>query len=772
MALFSIPNRPGRDADNTIAKKSNTVAKKAPTTIKGGGGLMERISTIKAMVEKNLGQMSDDYIIIQDEEVLHEYIDRAIRVGEIAIDTETTGLDPLSDTLVGISIYTEGKKAAYIPVHHKSYITMLEVDGQLKSDVIGKEFQRLAFPKMITDWFNAPFDIRFLKSGIGVDLSDTDIWDTSIGSRCLNENEPQKGLKALHLKYVRNGEGDAFKFDALFSGITFDLVPIKSGYIYAAHDAEITWQYKKYQEPYLNADNEVCQKYGLQDVAWVFHNIEMPIVPVVVAMEDTGVKFDFEYNQLLKDKYHALLEEREANFIKLCDDLYSKEIQKYRDEQGYACKLDNPINVKSPAQLAILLYDIMGCKLFYDKKKKQETRSTSEEALSGLDNSISKAILEYREFSTIVSTFIDKLPECVNPKDGRIHCKFNQYGADTGRFSSSDPNLQNIPSHITDIRKMFVATDDYVMMSSDFSQQEPKALAALCAKQGDNQMLDVFLAGKDLYSEIASKAFHVPYEECREFRPDGTTNKQGKERRSQAKSILLGVLYGRGDDSIAEQLGCTKQEATKIKQSVFEGFPAIKEFEQNSIRMANEVGYVTTVCGRKRRLPSMMLPDFEICYKDGVAPDLDVLDFDSMPNPEVPEDVQRRWLTKLKNTPFRDKYKVFKAAEAEGLTIIDHTKEKDTTKVVNARVQGSAADLTKLAMIDLYRNERLKELGFKLLIPVHDEIIAECPEQNLKECSHLLADTMCKAAEKILGMPIKCDVACSREWYGDEINVE
>ena len=274
------------------------------------------------------------------------------------------------------------------------------------------------------------------------------------------------------------------------------------------------------------------------------------------------------------------------------------------------------------------------------------------------------------------------------------------------------------------------------------------------------------MAGKDLYVEIASKAFHKSYDECKEFRPDGTTNKEGKERRSQAKTILLGVLYGRGVDSIAEQLGTTSKEAQQIKDSVFKGFPAIQKFEQDSIQMSKDLGYVTTVCGRKRRLPSMMLPDYEVVWKDGVAPDDDPLSFDTEVSTDVPESLARKWIQRVRNAPFMKKRQVFEAANEEGLWIVDHTRDKDTTKVVNARIQGSAADLTKAAMIELNRHQRLRELGFRMLIPVHDEIIAECPEVNAKECSELLAQVMSQAAEKILKMPIKCDVEITKSWYG------
>ena len=325
---------------------------------------------------------------------------------------------------------------------------------------------------------------------------------------------------------------------------------------------------------------------------------------------------------------------------------------------------------------------------------------------------------------------------------------------------------------------MFIASPGYVLMSSDFSQQEPKCLAALCRKHGDDQMYNTFMEGKDLYSEIASKAFNKPYEECKEFNADGTTNKEGKERRTQAKSILLGVLYGRGENSIAEQLNCTVKKAKLIKESVFRGFPAIKQFEEDSLLMGEELGYVTTVCGRKRRLPDLQLNEYEFSWKDGAPPDDDLLDFSGMNEPEytdaeVPEDIVRRYTRRLHECRWNEKYKVVQAAAQDGIRIIDNGgKIADATRqTVNSRIQGSAADLTKLAMIELNNNERLKELGFKLLIPVHDEVICECPEENVKECSQLLAETMSKAAEQILEMPIKCDVAITKQWYGEEIHV-
>lgn len=281
------------------------------------------------------------------------------------------------------------------------------------------------------------------------------------------------------------------------------------------------------------------------------------------------------------------------------------------------------------------------------------------------------------------------------------------------------------------------------------------------------------MQGKDLYSEIASKAFNRTYEECREFNADGSTNKEGKERRTQAKSILLGVLYGRGTASIGEQLGCTTEKAQQIKDSVFRGFPAIKQFENDSLNMAKEIGYVTTVCGRKRRLPDLQLDEFEFKWKNGQCPYDDPLDFSMTGNIDIPYEKEQYYLNKLSKVRFKDKVKVFNEAEKEGIRIIDNGKKiaDASRQCVNARIQGSAADLTKLAMIKLQKSDELKELGFRMLIPVHDEIIAECPEPNAKDCAQLLAEIMSKAAEEILEMPIKCDVSITKCWYGDEIKL-
>lgn len=305
------------------------------------------------------------------------------------------------------------------------------------------------------------------------------------------------------------------------------------------------------------------------------------------------------------------------------------------------------------------------------------------------------------------------------------------------------------------------------------SQQEPSCMASFCKEMGYDKLYNVRLNGGDLYSAVASASYKRAYEDCVEFNPDGSKNPEGKKYRNLAKPVLLGILYGRGDKSVAEGMGITLDEAKQLKANLYKKYPEIMIFEQKSLEMGEDLGYVTTICGRKRRLPDLQLDEYEFKWIDAPKSD-DVLDFDGEVNDEVPDEICNKYWKKLKHCKFGQKRKIFQEAnEKDGIWIIDNGgKIADATRqCVNARIQGSAADLTKLAMIDLANNEELKKLGFRMLVPVHDEIIAECPEENAKECSRLLAEVMSKAAEKILSMPFKCDVELTKEWYGEKIEL-
>jgi len=252
MALFEVPKRPGRNQDSKLITKTKSI-KKSNTVIRSGNGLLGRISEIKATVEKNLGQYANDYVVIQNENQLQDYFQKCIYNHVISIDTETTGLDPILDKIVGLCIYTPEEPAAYVPINHISYVTGMRVEDQLDEKQVGTLLQEVVNSKIDIIMFNAKFDIRVIRNQLDVkDIYCT--WDGYLAGRLMNENEPSGGLKALHKKYVLDGKGDAFSFDELFKGIGFDHIPINVGYLYAAHDAIITYELYQYQKQYLYYD--------------------------------------------------------------------------------------------------------------------------------------------------------------------------------------------------------------------------------------------------------------------------------------------------------------------------------------------------------------------------------------------------------------------------------------------------------------------------------------------------------------------------------------
>lgn len=463
MPLIDIKRKTTKDSAVALIQKGNAKPKSVPTTVKGGG-ILAVVNNAKRTVEERLGHLKDEYIIIRDKETLERYIQKSIENDVIAIDTETTGLDPIDNDIVGVCLYTPNEKACYVPINHISYITHERVSNQLTSTEVGEILSKLKNTKVIM--FNADFDIRVLRNQCNCYL--TCYWDCYLACRCMNENEKANGLKQLHSKYVLKGKENEFSFGNLFKGVTFDLVPIDTAYIYAAHDAIDTYELYEFQKQYLYYDETKPHedRNGMNGVSWVFFNLEMPCVDVVATMEDNGVALDLDYSDELAKKYHSLLDAKE---LEIRDELkkYDKLLTEYKTTH-HESKISSEINISSPTQLAILFYDILQVGVIDEKNP----RGTGEEILKQIDLPISKLILEFRGLDKLVGTYIDKLPACRSKRDGRIHARFNQYGADTGRFSSNEPNLQNIPSKNHDIRKMFKATDGYVLMSSDFSQQE------------------------------------------------------------------------------------------------------------------------------------------------------------------------------------------------------------------------------------------------------------------------------------------------------------
>lgn len=319
---------------------------------------------------------------------------------------------------------------------------------------------------------------------------------------------------------------------------------------------------------------------------------------------------------------------------------------------------------------------------------------------------------------------------------------------------------------------MFRGRDGFVLISSDFSQQEPRTLAHM---SHDEHLIQAYIDGKDIYAWIAEKIYKVPYEECKEFRPDGTKNPEGAKRRSSVKSIILGIMYGRGAKAIAEQLNCSTKEAQKIVDTFYTEFPKVKKWMNDVLDHAHEYGYVETAWGRKRRLPDVQLEPYEFELMAGGPSTFDPLSWEEdQGEAEVDPAVKKKYIKQLEKTwGGKEKRDIIMRAREEGIKITDNSgKIADAERqCVNSIIQGSAADMTKLAMIAINDNPRLKELDCHLLIQVHDEVICECPEENAKECAELLSSLMVGAAAEKIRVPMKCDAEVTRVWYGEPLEV-
>lgn len=769
--LFKMPERATKADDKKALAGGKR--KQASPVVKGGGtSISSKVAVAKQMSEKLLGHLREELLLIQQEEQLANYIDAAIENGELALDTETNGLDKITGEIAGVCLYTPGQKACYVPCGHRSYMTRMVLDNQVSKDFIKEQIQRAIDDGVKFILHNAKFDMHIMYWMIGVEIEP--YWDTFIASNLLNENEPHN-LKVLWTKYCKQDTESAeiAKFNTLFDGIEFNLIPLDVAYLYAANDAIMTYELYKFQEQFLVPDSPFCIQRGLVKVAELFHNIEMPLIKVVFDMERTGINLDMPYAEQLKQKYTEILEnakaiadEEIAKVQHLIDELSVHKPQLYK-------KLDRPVNIGSPTQLAILLYDVMG----FTSSDPSKPRGTGEEILKAMKNPICDAILEYRTVAKLMSTYIEALPALVNKKTGKLHASFNQYGAKTGRFSSSDPNLQNIPSKNKEIRKMFIPEEGYVLVGSDYSQQEPRCLAHM---SGDENMIQSYLDGKDIYATIASGIYRMPYEECLEFRPDGTVNPEGKKRRNSVKPVLLGIMYGRGASSIAEQMGISKKEAEKIISDFFVGFPKVGEFVTSSQENAREYGFVETAWGRKRRLPDMQLDEFEFTpIQSATSATFNPL-FDDDEEEEfdptfVPDEIYYKYTALLKRAWGKtQKDKIKAQAKEEGYVIKDNGGfiADAQRQCVNSIIQGSSADITKSALIKLYTDPELTRLGYKNLLTVHDEIIGMCPRENMKEVSERMSMVMINAAAEKISVPMKCDVEITERWYGDVISVD
>lgn len=616
--------------------------------------------------------IGNSFTLINTLATLEDSIQECLSAKYVVIKPFTCGNQPMIDDIIGIALSIENN-AFYIPINHIDYISKSKLDDQLTVEEIKVQLQKLSGTKIVMHDAN-----KYIRSlAYKIDVKFDCYWDTMIAAHMLNENE--KSFKSIDLcKKYKINDTTLPDFD-----ISIDLLPLNICK-YVAQNAKDIYNLFKFQYNYfVNTD-----KSDIKDVYKVFTEIEMPCLSAIIRMEDRGIEVDNDKYLELLSKYNKLLDESHKNCINYISN-YKREIASFT-KNG---KLSNPINLNSMDQVATILYDIL--------KLDNVNRGTDADTLKLLNNEFADNLLLYRKYSKLVGAFLQPLPKYI--VNNKVHTTFNQVAAVTGRFSSTNPNMQQIPAkgEAKELRQIFKAKDNYILISADFSAQEPRLTAQLSQ---DTRMLKVYNEDRDLYVEIASVIFNKKYEDCLEFHSDGTINVEGKQLRDKAKIIWLSIAYGIEPSGLSKLLNCTVKEAEQFKLKLLNNFIGLKGFEESSFKSAVKKGYVQTLWGRKRRFPELKQENSE--YE----------------------------LSRLKR------------------------------QVVNSIIQGSGADMTKKAIIIIDNDRKLKELGFELLLTIHDELIGQCPINNLQLCENRLKYLMNNCANDRVQVPIKSDIKSYINW--------
>jgi DNA polymerase I len=595
--------------------------------------------------------ISSKYRSLLTEEEIEKALAEAAKAGLVAVDTETTGLDTLSVDIVGVSLAWKEKEAVFIPFNQD-----LKKEKLLK---LLKPF--LENPKIKKGGQNSKYDWAVFKTH-GIEPQGF-AFDTMVESYLLDSSSRQHNLDAIALKHF---DYTKIPTEALIGSgkkqITMDLVPPEALTQYACEDADFTFRIHALFAPRL-------KKEGLEKL---YQEVELPLVMVLEDMERKGICVD---EKLLK----KLSDEAGEELGKL-----TKKIFKEAGEE---------FTIGSPQQLGKILFDKMQVhKIAGTRVKNTKTGYATDvdvlESLKGVP--IADMVLDFRMLSKLKNTYLDVLPTLVSPKDGRIHTSYNQTVAATGRLSSTDPNLQNIPIRSEfgrRIRGAFVPEDSkHVLISADYSQIELRVLAHIT---GDSNLIETFKNDEDVHRRTASLIFGTPM--------DKVTSTQ----RNQAKTINFGVIYGMGPMRLARENGVTMAEAKKFIEDYFAKYPGIQKFTTEMVELARKQGYVSTILGRKRLIPEIHSSNI-------------------------------------------------------GLKI------NGEHMAVNTPIQGSAADLIKVAMVRLHEKLKQKKLETVMLLQVHDELVFEAPKDEVEEAKKMIVHEMENAMK--LKVPLKVDVGVGKSW--------
>ena len=599
-------------------------------------------------------QFNAKYKLINTEKDLDKVIKEANKSNVIAIDTETTGLDYMDDNLVGISMAYEPGEAFYIPFGHEEQDTP-QLDEKLALTKL-KPFLEKAKNKIIGQ--NIKFDRNILaRYGIKIDSIKS---DTMMMSYVLDASATRHNLDALSSYYL--GYKTATFEDVAGKGVkqvTFDKVPLDLATNYAAEDADITLQLFLALEPKLDS---------IESLKKLMEEIEIPLIEVLSDMEQNGM--------LLNSKILAAqskdLESRIKKLEKLAYEIAGEEF-----------------NLGSTKQLREIFFEKLNYRVV--KKTPGGQPSTDEKVLQELSEEyeLPKVLLEHRTLSKLKSTYTDKLPNQISLSTGKVHTSFHQAVTSTGRLSSSDPNLQNIPIRTEDgrrIRQAFEATKGNKIISADYSQIELRVMAHLSKDSG---LLEAFNQGEDVHAKTASEVFDVSLEEVT---PD---------LRRNAKAINFGLIYGISAFGLGKQLGINRNLAAEYMAMYFEKYPNVKTYMEKTKDDARDAGYIETLFGRR-----LYLRDINA------------------------------------NNAIR--------------------RQASERIAINAPVQGSAADIMKIAMINTHRSLKKSGLKAKLTLQVHDELIVDTPKNETDKVTKLLTKSMQEAAN--LDVPLEVDIGMGNNW--------
>jgi len=607
--------------------------------------------TEKPVEEKQESKAPTVCNIVNNESLLHELIKELELAPAISFDTETTGEDPHKSGLVGISFATKPGKASYIPVGHSAFGTTEQLPLQTVIEAIKPVMENPERPKLAQ---NAKFDMTVL-ANYGINVNNI-AFDTMIAAYLLNEKN--LGLKAL--AFSRLGIEMTAITELIGTGtkqLSMSQVDINRVAEYCAADADMV----------LRLTDILREDLIKQNLWELFARVEMPLVPVLFKMEQNGILLDTD---LLRRLSHQLGED----LIKLETQIYNA--------------VGHRFNINSPQQLSTVLFEELNLP---KSRKTTGGYSTDAAILEELRpaHPVIGLILDYRQLSKLKSTYIDALPGLINPKTGRVHTSFNQTRTTTGRLSSSDPNLQNIPVRTPlgkQIRQAFIAPEGSLLLSADYSQIDLRALAHLSQ---DQTLIEAFRRDEDIHTATASQLFNV---EPSKVTPD---------MRRLAKTVNFGIIYGMSEYGLEQATELSREEAARFIAAYFEKRPRVKAYLEETKQTARTQGYVQTLLGRRRYIPEI-----------------------NSSNRNIRESAERM--------------------------------------AINMPVQGTSADIIKVAMVRIDEELQHQKLHARMLLQVHDELIFEVPESEIDITRDLVVNIMSNAVS--LSVPLKVDIKQGKTW--------